>query len=225
MRRPDQLLGMYLHLARASQMRRQPMVRDKLLVLPQLLPYLAAAGRSGLSITWKIVLVVELLGRPNGVGYVLNLYFQNFNVTGILAYGLAFAGLLLVAANTGFLAGPAVLANMATDKWMPHFFSSLSGNVGCSRISDASAIHWLALSLKPDAVKVAVSDPQGACAVIIAPSSSLCSAICLLVWYSAIIFSTRRSVGVSSARPGRRWGAEVWRALLLNKKLDSCGLM
>jgi NitT/TauT family transport system permease protein len=70
--------------------------RLRYVVLPQLLPYLAAAGRSGLSITWKIVLVVELLGRPSGVGYVLNLYFQNFNVAGILAYGLAFAGLMLL---------------------------------------------------------------------------------------------------------------------------------
>ncbi|HET6307247.1 MAG TPA: ABC transporter permease subunit [Rhodopila sp.] len=71
--------------------------RLRFVVLPQLLPYLAAAGRSGLSITWKIVLVVELLGRPNGVGYALNLYFQNFNVTGILAYGLGFAGIMLLA--------------------------------------------------------------------------------------------------------------------------------
>lgn len=39
------------------------------------------------------------------------------------------AGLLLVAANTGFLAGPAVLANMASDQWMPHFFSSLSSRL------------------------------------------------------------------------------------------------
>lgn len=39
------------------------------------------------------------------------------------------AGLLLVAANTGFLGGPAVLANMASDKWMPHFFSSLSSRL------------------------------------------------------------------------------------------------
>jgi NitT/TauT family transport system permease protein len=70
--------------------------RLRFVVLPQILPYLAAAGRSGLSITWKIVLVVELLGRPNGVGYALNLYFQNFNVTGILAYGLTFAGIMLL---------------------------------------------------------------------------------------------------------------------------------
>lgn len=49
---------------------------------------------------------------------------------GLLALVLALeAGLLLVAANTGFLAGPAVLANMASDKWMPHFFSSLSSRL------------------------------------------------------------------------------------------------
>jgi NitT/TauT family transport system permease protein len=63
---------------------------------PQLLPYVAAAARGGLSITWKIVLVVELLGRPDGIGFVLNLYFQNFDVTGILAYGLTFAAIMLI---------------------------------------------------------------------------------------------------------------------------------
>jgi len=63
---------------------------------PQLLPYLAAAARSGLSITWKIVLVVELMGRPNGVGFILNMYFQSFDVTGIVAYGLGFAAIMLV---------------------------------------------------------------------------------------------------------------------------------
>lgn len=36
------------------------------------------------------------------------------------------AGLLFVAANTGFLAGPAVLANMAIDGWMPNRFRHLS---------------------------------------------------------------------------------------------------
>jgi NitT/TauT family transport system permease protein len=68
--------------------------------LPQLLPYVAASARSGLSITWKIVLVVELLGRPNGIGFILNLYFQNFDVTGILAYGLTFAAIMLVVETT-----------------------------------------------------------------------------------------------------------------------------
>jgi NitT/TauT family transport system permease protein len=59
-------------------------------VLPQLHPYLAAAARSGLALIWKIVLVVELLGRSNGVGFQLGVYFQLFDVAGILAYALAF---------------------------------------------------------------------------------------------------------------------------------------
>lgn len=36
------------------------------------------------------------------------------------------AGLLFVAANTGFLGGPAVLANMALDNWVPNRFRHLS---------------------------------------------------------------------------------------------------
>jgi amino acid transporter len=44
-----------------------------------------------------------------------------------LGITLAFAAaLLFVAANTGFLGGPAVLANMAHDDWMPHQFGRLS---------------------------------------------------------------------------------------------------
>ncbi len=49
--------------------------RIRHVVIPQLAPYLAAGSRSGLSIVWKIVLVVELLGRPNGVGFVLGSAF------------------------------------------------------------------------------------------------------------------------------------------------------
>jgi hypothetical protein len=45
----------------------------------------------------------------------------------VLAVVLAFeAGLLFVAANTGFLGGPSVLSNMASDSWVPHQFRYLS---------------------------------------------------------------------------------------------------
>lgn len=39
------------------------------------------------------------------------------------------AGLLMVAANTGFLAGPRVLANMAVDSWVPNRFRHLSSRL------------------------------------------------------------------------------------------------
>lgn len=58
--------------------------------LPQLAPFFAAAARSGLSLVWKIVLVVELLGRSNGVGFQLHTAFQLFDVSMILAYAVAF---------------------------------------------------------------------------------------------------------------------------------------
>ena len=64
-------------------------------VLPQLAPFFAAATRSGLSLVWKIVLVVELLGRPNGVGFEIGTAFQLFDVAMLLAYALPFTAIML----------------------------------------------------------------------------------------------------------------------------------
>jgi NitT/TauT family transport system permease protein len=63
--------------------------------MPQVAPYFAAAARSGLSLVWKIVLVVELLGRPNGVGFEMGTAFQLFDVTRIIAYALVFVVVML----------------------------------------------------------------------------------------------------------------------------------
>jgi NitT/TauT family transport system permease protein len=59
-------------------------------IWPQLHPFVMGATRSGLALIWKIILVVELLGRSNGMGYQLHLFFQLFDVAGILAYTIAF---------------------------------------------------------------------------------------------------------------------------------------
>ena len=64
--------------------------RMRHVVLPQLAPFFAAAARNGLALVWKIVLVVELLGRPNGVGFQIHSHFQLFDVAAILAYALGF---------------------------------------------------------------------------------------------------------------------------------------
>ena len=64
-------------------------------ILPQLFPYLLSSARSGLSLIWKIVLVVELLGRSNGVGFKLFGFFQFFDISGILAYTLVFVLLII----------------------------------------------------------------------------------------------------------------------------------
>jgi NitT/TauT family transport system permease protein len=58
--------------------------------LPQIYPYLIAGSRAGLSLIWKIVLVAEILGRSSGVGFEIELFFQQFDVARLLAYSLAF---------------------------------------------------------------------------------------------------------------------------------------
>lgn len=50
-------------------------------------------------------------------------WLNKVTLTIVLAFE---AGLLFVAANTGFLGGPAVLSNMAADSWVPHKFRYLS---------------------------------------------------------------------------------------------------
>lgn len=64
-------------------------------LLPQLQPFMVAAARSGISLAWKIVLVVELLGRPNGVGFAINYYFTLFDVTAVIGYSLVFMSVML----------------------------------------------------------------------------------------------------------------------------------
>jgi NitT/TauT family transport system permease protein len=69
--------------------------------MPQLYPYLMAAARNGLALIWKIVLVVELLGRSDGVGFQLGTFFQFFDITSILVYTLTFAGIILTVEALG----------------------------------------------------------------------------------------------------------------------------
>ena len=74
--------------------------------LPQLYPYLMAAVRSGLlrsglALVWKIVLVVELLGHSNGVGFQLNIFFRFLDIGSILFRTCAFAAVILAVEAAG----------------------------------------------------------------------------------------------------------------------------
>lgn len=65
------------------------------IVLPQLAPFIAGAARSGVALIWKIVLVVEFLGRSSGVGFQIHMYFQLFDVRMVLVYALSFIAVML----------------------------------------------------------------------------------------------------------------------------------
>jgi NitT/TauT family transport system permease protein len=59
-------------------------------ILPQLLSPAMASVRHGFGIAWKYVVVIELLGLPNGVGYNVNRAFQLFDLQAVIAWTLGF---------------------------------------------------------------------------------------------------------------------------------------
>ncbi|MSQ52142.1 MAG: ABC transporter permease subunit [Betaproteobacteria bacterium] len=65
-------------------------------LLPQTLPYLFAAARTGLALTWKIVIFVELMGRSSGVGYRIQYFYSLFNMERVLASALPFMMVMLL---------------------------------------------------------------------------------------------------------------------------------
>lgn len=65
------------------------------IVLPQVLPYVLAATRFGLGVIWKIAVLIELIGRPNGVGFQLFYWYQLADMRQVLAWTLVFTIVML----------------------------------------------------------------------------------------------------------------------------------
>lgn len=111
----------------------EPRVRTGKLTMMYMASSLAfmAGGIILLYLLWDAIPVEGKTLNAVVFGSILqDMGFSNASHTAMLILVLVFeAGLLLVAANTGFLGGPAVLANMAADSWVPHQFRYLSNRL------------------------------------------------------------------------------------------------
>jgi len=65
-------------------------------ILPQLVPNIFAATRYGLGLAWKVVVVVEMFGTSNGVGYQVMKSYQVFNMEGVIAWTLTFVVAMII---------------------------------------------------------------------------------------------------------------------------------
>jgi len=65
-------------------------------ILPQLVSNIFAATRYGLGLAWKVVVVVEMFGTSNGVGYQVMKSYQVFNMEGVIAWTLTFVVAMVV---------------------------------------------------------------------------------------------------------------------------------
>lgn len=64
--------------------------------LPSLQSALLSGARLGLSLAWKVIVLVEMFGMSSGVGYQLNNQFAAQNVAGVLSWTLLFAVVMAV---------------------------------------------------------------------------------------------------------------------------------
>jgi NitT/TauT family transport system permease protein len=65
--------------------------RLRRLWLPALAPYLLSGARLGLSLGWKVLVLVEMFGLSSGVGYQLNQSFSAQDVSAVIAWTLLFS--------------------------------------------------------------------------------------------------------------------------------------
>lgn len=71
-------------------------------IIPQLIPYMLSAGRYGLGLSWKLAVIVEFLGFGNGIGYMLVLEYNRFNMAGVFAWTALFTFIMLFIEYGGF---------------------------------------------------------------------------------------------------------------------------
>lgn len=104
------------------QIMREPRVRTAQRTMIYMALSLAVTA-GGLLLAYALLKVVPEEGKTLNAVLAERLGFGTWFVVLML---IAEAALLLIAAQTGFLDGPRVMANMATDSWLPHRFASLS---------------------------------------------------------------------------------------------------
>lgn len=73
-----------------------PRLKIAQVILPQLVPNIFAATRYGLGLAWKVVVVVEMFGTSNGVGYQVMKSYQIFDMRGVLAWTLTFVLAMII---------------------------------------------------------------------------------------------------------------------------------
>jgi NitT/TauT family transport system permease protein len=76
------------HLSRWARLRE--------VILPQVAPSLMSAVRFGFAMSWKIVVIIEALSAPSGVGAQLELFFRLLRPADVLAWTFSFTIIMVL---------------------------------------------------------------------------------------------------------------------------------
>jgi ABC-type nitrate/sulfonate/bicarbonate transport system permease component len=81
-------------MGRAFDVRKRRIIRH--IYIPSIIPFTLAAARIGFSISWKIVIVGEVFGASNGIGYMIYYWYHMFSMRLVLAWLLFFTVIMLL---------------------------------------------------------------------------------------------------------------------------------
>ena len=81
-------------MARAFGVRRGKIISR--IYIPSLMPFFFASVRFGFAVAWKIVIIAEVFGAENGIGYMISYWYHMFNMRQVLAWVMVFTILMFV---------------------------------------------------------------------------------------------------------------------------------
>lgn len=83
-----------VEMAKVFRANRMLILRE--VIFPQLLPYVLAGSRYGLSLAWKVVVIAEMMGLSSGIGYQISYWYGMFSITKVFAWTLGFSAVMFV---------------------------------------------------------------------------------------------------------------------------------
>jgi len=83
-----------VEMAKVFKIRRLKVIYE--IYIQSLLPFVFASARMAFSLAWKILVIVEMFGLGNGVGYMLNYSYGNFRIDWLMGWLILFICVMLL---------------------------------------------------------------------------------------------------------------------------------
>jgi NitT/TauT family transport system permease protein len=81
-------------MGRAFDVSRGRIIRD--IYIPSILPFVFAAVRIGFSVSWKLVVLAEVFGSSEGIGFMIFYWYENFEMALVLAWVTVFCFIMFI---------------------------------------------------------------------------------------------------------------------------------
>lgn len=81
-------------MGRAFDVSRSRIIRD--VYIPSILPFVFAAVRIGFSVSWKLVVLAEVFGSSEGIGFMIFYWYENFEMALVLAWVMVFCFIMFI---------------------------------------------------------------------------------------------------------------------------------